>query len=64
MGRAGFAGRGKSVSQLFIARERAGFLKRCGVSGRKPERECFPSRPGKLGLWGKAKSGVRAAGFD
>jgi len=41
-----------------------GFLKRCGVSGRKPIRVCFPRRPGTLGLWGKAKSGVHAAGFD
>jgi hypothetical protein len=42
---------------------RAGFLKRYGVSGRKPDRERFPRRPGKLGLWGKAKSAAQVAGF-
>lgn len=31
-----------------FAMKRAGFLIRCGVLGRKPERERFPRRTGKL----------------
>jgi hypothetical protein len=54
----------KSASQLSFATETGRFPKILWNFGREPERERFPRRPGKLGLWGKAKSAVHAAGFD
>ena len=54
----------KIRKRLFIAMGTGRFPKTlASVFGRKPDWECFPRRPGKRGLWGKAKSAAQVAGF-
>ena len=53
------------LAHLSIALERCRFPQiPSGICGRKPAFVCFPSRPGRLGLGGKAKSTAQVAGFD